>query len=77
MAMSKRCDLIVRVKEINGHCPVYSVGDSFTVRKGYQLVSDIPVCMNALASLMPYYHALRVTEPATWGLAPEVPPKVK
>ena len=69
MAMSKRCDLIVHVKEITGNCPVYAVGDSFTIRHGYQLVCDKPVCMNALASLMPYYHALRVTEPGRWGLA--------
>ncbi len=44
------------------------VGDSFTLKAGYQLVSDIPVCMHGLASLMPYYNALRVSEPATWGI---------
>ena len=61
-------DLIVSVKQIKGHCPTYKVGDSFTLKAGDQLVSDGPVCMHALASLMPYYNALRVSEPAQWGL---------
>jgi uncharacterized repeat protein (TIGR04076 family) len=61
-------DLIVTVKEIKGRCPTYEVGDSFTLKAGYQLVSNIPVCMHALGSLMPYYNALRVSEPAQWGI---------
>ena len=61
-------DLVVTVKEIRGRCPTYKVGDSFTLKACYQLVSDIPVCMHALASLMPFYNALRVSEPAQWGL---------
>jgi uncharacterized repeat protein (TIGR04076 family) len=61
-------DLVVTVKEIKGHCPVHRIGDSFTLKACYQLVSDIPVCMHALASLMPWYNALRVSEPAEWGL---------
>ncbi len=61
-------DLIVTIKQIKGVCPTYKVGDSFTLRAGYKLVSDIPVCMHALGSLMPYYNALRVSEPAVWGL---------
>jgi uncharacterized repeat protein (TIGR04076 family) len=61
-------DLLVTVKEIKGSCPTYKVGDSFTLRAGYKLVSDIPVCMHGLASLMPYYNCLRVSEPAQWGL---------
>ena len=61
-------DLIITVKEIKGHCPTYKVGDSFTLKAGYQLVSDTPVCMHGLVSLMPYYNALRVSEPAQWGL---------
>jgi len=61
-------DLIIMVKEVKGHCPTYKVGDSFTLKAGYQLVSDIPVCMHALASLLPYYNALRVSEPAQCGL---------
>ena len=47
-------DLTVTVKEIKGSCPTYKVGDSFTLKAGYQLLSDIPVCMHGLAALMPY-----------------------
>ena len=61
-------DIVVTVKEIKGHCPTYEVGDSFTLKAGYQLESDKPVCMHGLASLMPYYNALRVSEPKQWGL---------
>ena len=61
-------DLVVTVKEIKGHCPAHRIGDSFTLKACYLLVSDIPVCMHALASLMPWYNALRVSEPADWGL---------
>lgn len=61
-------DLVVAVKEVKGHCPVHKAGDSFRLMACYQLVSDIPVCMHALASLMPWYNALRVSEPADWGL---------
>ena len=61
-------NLLVTVKQINGHCPTYQKGDSFVLKAGYQLVSNIPVCMHALSSLMPYYNALRVSEPAQWGL---------
>jgi len=62
-------DLLVEVKAIKGNCSVYKVGDSFTLKNGYQLVSDIPVCMHGLASLMPHYNALRVSQPQQWGLA--------
>jgi uncharacterized repeat protein (TIGR04076 family) len=61
-------DLVVTVKKIKGHCPTFKVGDSFTLKACYQLVSDIPVCMHALAALMPFYNALRVSEPVQWGL---------
>jgi uncharacterized repeat protein (TIGR04076 family) len=61
-------DLVITIKEIKGHCPTYKAGDSFTLKAGYQLVSDIPVCMHGLAALIPYYNALRVSEPAQWGL---------
>ena len=61
-------DLVVAVKEVNGHCPVHRTGDQFTLKACYQLVSGIPVCMHALAALMPWYNALRVSEPADWGL---------
>ncbi|HID10424.1 MAG TPA: TIGR04076 family protein [Candidatus Latescibacteria bacterium] len=62
-------DLVVRVVEVKGCCPVYKVGDSFRLEEGYKLVSDIPLCMHALAALMPFYNALRVSSPDKWGLA--------
>lgn len=62
-------DLIVRVKEIKGQCPVYKVGDTFVLKSGYKLVTEIPICMHSLASLLPYYNALQVSEPSEWGLA--------
>jgi len=61
--------LIVRIVEIKGNCPVYKLGDSFRLEEGYRLVSEIPLCMHSLASLMPHYNALRVSEPSEWGLA--------
>ena len=62
-------DLIVRVKEIRGQCSVYQVGNSFILKEGYKLVSKIPLCMHSLASLLPHYNALMVSEPDQWGLA--------
>jgi len=62
-------DLVVRVKEIKGHCPVYKVGDTFALESGYRLVTRIPLCMHSLASLLPHYNALRVSKPEEWGLA--------
>lgn len=61
--------LLVRVVEIKGKCPVYNVGDSFKLEDGYRLVSQIPLCMHSLASLLPHYNALRISEPGSWGLA--------
>jgi len=60
-------NLIVKVKEIKGTCPVYSLGDSILIRDGYILdtKNSPPVCMHSLASLMPYYVAL----------SKEIPPK--
>jgi len=62
-------DLVVRVKEIHGSCPVYKVGDSFTLESGFKLVTSIPLCMHSLSSLLPYYNALQVSEPSRWGLS--------
>ena len=61
-------DLIVRVKEILGSCPVYQVGDTFKLEDGYRLVSDIPLCMHSLAALLPHYNALRISKPEMWDL---------
>jgi len=67
----RRCsmDLVIRVVEIKGDCPAYEVGDCFSLREGYLLHSDKPLCMHSLASLMPHYNALQVSRPAEWGLA--------
>ena len=61
--------LIIKVKEIKGDCPVYKVGDTFKLEDGYRLVTKIPLCMHSLASLLPHYNALKVSEPNIWGLA--------
>ena len=62
-------DLIVRVAEVRGRCPVYQEGASFRLLDGYRLLAEAPVCMHALASLMPYYNALRFASPEELGLA--------
>jgi uncharacterized repeat protein (TIGR04076 family) len=61
-------DIIIRVKEIKGTCSVYEVGDTFKLKDGYRLVSEIPLCMHALAALLPHYNALRISKPDRWGL---------
>ena len=65
-------DLIIKVKEIKGTCSVYKVGDTFTLKDGYRLVSDIPLCMHSLAALLPHYNALRISKPERWDLAGKV-----
>jgi len=50
--------LSITVREIKGDCPVYEVGDVFYIADGYRLKASQPICMHALASLMPYYVAL-------------------
>ena len=62
-------DLIVKVKEIKGSCSVYKSGDSFMLKDGYRLQTDIPLCMHSLAALLPHYNALRISDPGQWGLA--------
>jgi uncharacterized repeat protein (TIGR04076 family) len=65
-------DLIARVKEIKGSCPVYEVGHSIFLRDGYILdvKESAPVCMHSLASLMPYYIALsKSINPKELGLS--------
>lgn len=51
-------DLKLNVKEIKGSCPVCKVGDVFHIRDGYKLEACQPICMHALASILPYYVAL-------------------
>lgn len=64
--------LVIRIKEIRGNCPVYKEEDIFVIEEGYKLVSDIPLCMHSLSSLMPYYIPLsRGVSPKSLGLARE------
>jgi uncharacterized repeat protein (TIGR04076 family) len=68
-------NLLIRVKEINGHCPVYEVNDEFKLVDGYKLVSDKPLSMHSLASLLPHYNALTISPPKKWGLAGKEDPE--
>jgi uncharacterized repeat protein (TIGR04076 family) len=62
--------LRIEVVDIQGHCPVYKVGDGFHIVDGYKLVAEIPLCMHALQSLATYYVALsRGVDPVELGLA--------
>jgi uncharacterized repeat protein (TIGR04076 family) len=52
--------LIIKVIDIKGKCPVYEIGDKIVLQQGYILdpkETDI-VCMHSLASIIPYYIAL-------------------
>jgi len=52
--------LIIEVKEINGNCSVYKIGDRIVLDDGYKfnLTQTSAICMHSLASIMPYYVAL-------------------
>ena len=64
------CTLLIEIVDIQGHCPVYQVGDYFYIQEGYKLVTNQPVCMHALQSLCPYYVPLsREITPTDLGLA--------
>jgi uncharacterized repeat protein (TIGR04076 family) len=62
-------NLVIKVIEIKGHCPVYKAGNTFKLVDGYRLTTQVPLCMHSLASLIPHYNALRVSDPEVWGLA--------
>jgi len=67
-------DLVIRVKEIVGHCPVYKVGDTFVLEEGYKInpQKSCTICIHSLASIMPYHVALsRGVDPKDIGLARE------
>ena len=62
--------LEVEVVKILGSCPVYRLGDRFSIIEGYKLISGQPVCLHAVQALSPYYVALsRGIEPEDLGLA--------
>ena len=52
--------LIIKVIEIKGKCPVYDIGDKIVLQRGYILdpKETDTVCMHSLASILPYYVAL-------------------
>jgi len=62
-------DLKIKVVKITGNCPVYQEGDQFVIKNGYQLTSQIPLCMHALSALIPFYNAMRFSDPGEIGLA--------
>jgi len=59
--------LLIKVIEIEGKCPVYSVGDRIILDEGYKvnLRETTNICMHSLASIMSYYNVLYN------GIAPE------
>ena len=64
--------LIIKVVEIKGTCPVYRVGDQWTIEQGYILATaaSAHICMHSLASILPYYVALsHGIKPRDLGLA--------
>lgn len=70
--MVKSRELVVKIVEIKGRCPVYRVGDSFRIVDGFRLLTERVLCMHSLASLMPYYVALsRGVSPVELGLTQE------
>jgi uncharacterized repeat protein (TIGR04076 family) len=64
--------LLITVKEIKGHCPVYKVGDRIVLDEGYRLnlKETDNMCLHSVSSIMPYYVALyRGVEPRELGLS--------
>ena len=69
---TKPKNLLIKVIQIKGHCPIYRVGTTFRIVQGFKLLTDGPLCMHSLASLVPYYVALsRGVSPVKLGLAKE------
>lgn len=61
----------IRVAGIEGECPVHSRGDQFFI-DGPSLVSEGPVCIHALPTLLHYGALLREgADPVELGLARE------
>ncbi|MGQ9513189.1 TIGR04076 family protein [Thermodesulfitimonas sp.] len=70
MGAQKARDLMVTVVAVKGRCPVYREGDSFTIAAGFKLMAGQPLCLHALAVILPYYVALsRGVAPVVLGLA--------
>ena len=64
--------LVIKVKEIKGHCPVYKIGDRIVLEEGYRLNLEETdnMCLHSVSSIMPYYVALyKGVDPRTLGLS--------
>ena len=64
--------LLITVKEIKGHCPVYKLGDRIVLDEGYRLnlKETDNMCLHSLSSIMPYYVALyKGVDPRELGLS--------
>ncbi len=64
--------LVIRVKAVKGHCPVYAVGGQIVLDGGYRfnLPETTNVCMHSLASVLPCHIALsKGIGPEQMGLA--------
>jgi uncharacterized repeat protein (TIGR04076 family) len=53
-------ELVIKVVDVKGKCPVYKIGNKITLKEGYILdpAASGRVCMHSLASVLPYYVAL-------------------
>ncbi|MGC8872998.1 MAG: TIGR04076 family protein [Chloroflexia bacterium] len=62
--------VLVEVFRVLGRCPVFAGGERFRIEQGFRLIASSPVCLHALASVLPYYVALsRGVTPQSLGLA--------
>ena len=64
--------LLITVREIKGHCPVYKIGDRIVLDEGYRLNLEETdnMCLHSVASILPYYIALyRGVDPRELGLS--------
>lgn len=67
-------DLIIKVIDIKGKCPVYKIGDKIVLKQGYILdpIETDTACMHSLTSILPYYIALsKGIDPKNLGLSKE------
>lgn len=56
-----RYRIIVTVKDIEGSCPIHSVGDSYLIEEDGQSLSILKgekLCTYALSSMLPFFSAL-------------------
>ncbi len=56
-----RYRIIVTVKEVEGNCPIHSVGDSYLIEEDGQslrILRGEKLCIYALSSMLPFFSAL-------------------